>query len=184
MDLTDSFTAAAEGAGSRVVHCTRRTALLDYLAARTAGPILLPNFAVGRRLNLAAGLRERDCPVITQDFRRAAPQADSGVTGANFALADTGTVVLDSTDEPLRLASTLPLRHFVILDPGKILADGMAAVGLLRQLHKRSDPGFTAFITGPSRTADIERVLTIGVHGPAELHILLLQGVSEDFLES
>ncbi len=184
MDLTDRFTTAAERAGARVVRCPRRSALLDYLAAEAAGSILLPNFAVGSRLNLAAGLRQRNCPVITEDFRRLAPRADSGVTGANFALADTGTVVLDSTDEPLRLASTLPLRHFVILDPRKILADSMAAVGVLGQLQKHPDPGFTAFITGPSRTADIERVLTIGVHGPAQLHILLLQGVSEDLLES
>jgi L-lactate dehydrogenase complex protein LldG len=110
--------------------------------------------------------------------------AAAGVTGANFALADTGTVVLDSTEEPLRLASTFPERHFVLLDPRKILPDGLAAVGLLRALHRRRSPDFIAFITGPSRTADIERVLTIGVHGPRELHILLLEGLSDDPLES
>src|SRR5690606_27604636 len=96
--------------------------------------------------------------------------AAAGVTGANFALADTGSVVLESTDEAIRLATTLPERHFVLLDPRKILPDGLAAAPILRRFHQHSERNFLAYITGPSRTADIERVLTIGVHGPRELH--------------
>ena len=68
-------------------------------------------------------------------------------------------MVLDSTAEPLRLATTLPLRHFVLLDPAKIVADSSAAVPLLRRLHDLRPRAFLAYITGPSRTADIERVL-------------------------
>jgi L-lactate dehydrogenase complex protein LldG len=184
MELLERFITAADRAGARVVRCLDRTALVDYIARHAEGPVLLPDFAGGRRLQLAKALRHCGCEVLTEHFRAGAVQASAGVTGANFALADTGTVVLDSTDEALRLASTLPLRHFVILDPRKILADGLAAVGPLRVLQRRQSPDFIAFITGPSRTADIERVLTIGVHGPAELHILLLEGVSDDPLES
>ena len=184
MELLERFILAAGRAGAHVVRTLDRTALVDYIARHAEGPILLPNFAVGQRLRLAEALRESGCIVLTEHFRAGAAQASAGITGANFALADTGTVVLDSTDEALRLASTLPRRHFVILDPHKILADGLAAVGPLRVLHRRQSPDFVAFITGPSRTADIERVLTIGVHGPAELHILLLEGISDDPLES
>ena len=184
MEILECFIAAAGRAGARVVRCLDRTALVDYIVRHADGPILLPPFASSRRLLLAESLRECGCEVLTEHFRAGAAQASAGVTGANFALADTGTVVLDSTDEALRLASTLPNRHFVILDPRKILADGLAAVGPLRVLHRRQSPDFIAFITGPSRTADIERVLTIGVHGPAELHILLLEGISDDPLES
>lgn len=184
MEMLERFITAAGRVGAQVVRCLDRTALVDYIARHAEGTVLLPDFASGRRLRLAEALRQSGCEVLTEHFRAGAAQASAGVTGANFALADTGTVVLDSTDEALRLASTLPQRHFVILDPRKILADGLAAVGPLRVLHRRQSPDFIAFITGPSRTADIERVLTIGVHGPAELHILLLEGISDDPLES
>jgi L-lactate dehydrogenase complex protein LldG len=105
------------------------------------------------------------------------------LTGANFGIAATGTVVLESTDEAVRIATTLPEKHFVLLDPRKILATADEAVPLLGDFHKQMPQAYLAYISGPSRTADIERVLTIGVHGPAELHILLLEGLSEDLME-
>jgi L-lactate dehydrogenase complex protein LldG len=122
--------------------------------------------------------------VIDGELRSRAARAAAGLSGANFAIAATGTVVLESTAEAIRLATTLPAKHFVLLDPAKIVTDSSAAVPVLRQLHDRLPQAYLAYITGPSRTADIERVLTIGVHGPKELHILLCEGVSDDFLES
>jgi L-lactate dehydrogenase complex protein LldG len=99
-------------------------------------------------------------------------------------MADSGTVVLESTDESIRLATTLPETHFVIVDPEKILEDNLSAVAPMTQMHMGDDPKFVAYITGPSRTADIERVLTIGCHGPRELHILLVNNVSSDLMEN
>ena len=81
------------------------------------------------------------------------------------------------------MATTLPPKQFALLDPKKIVADGLEAVNPLRQLHQRDSRNYVAYVTGPSRTADIERVLTIGVHGPKELFILLVPGLSDDLLE-
>lgn len=99
---------------------------------------------------------------------------DIGFTRADFGIAETGTLVLNCPSEELRLATMVCEYHVCILERSKIFRDAQA---LEKQLNEfmGNGPDYTAFITGPSRTADIERVLTIGVHGPLELHILLLE---------
>lgn len=179
----EKFVETARKVGAQVATITSADDATAYIHDHSRGPVVLPTFASGIRLELDRRLREAGCEVICQNLRQSAPTADAGVTGANFALADTGSVVLESTNEAIRLATTLPERHFVLLDPAKILTDGFAAIPYLRQFREKSPRHFLAYISGPSRTADIERVLTIGVHGPRELHILLMEGISGDFLE-
>lgn len=181
--LRTTFLTAARKAGAEAVAFKVIQEVVDYLKERAAGTIVVPPSASSERFGLVGLLRAAGCTVADSDFRLNAVRAAAGVTGANFALADTGTVVLESTAESVRLATTLPERHFVLLDPRKIFTDGRAAVPLLRALHRHQPRNYLAYITGPSRTADIERVLTIGVHGPRELHILLLEGLSDDPLE-
>lgn len=183
MDQVGSFTEAARRVGAEVTALPDLTGAGAWIGQWAGGPVLLPPCPSLIRHGMAALLQQAGCEVIADDFRRRAPVAAAGVTGANFGLADTGTVVLESTDEAVRLATTLPERHFVLLDPRKILPDGPAAVPYLRRFRELSPRHFLAYITGPSRTADIERVLTIGVHGPRELHILLVEGLSWDLLE-
>lgn len=182
-DTMNAFIETARKVGAEVLSLGDVALAVDYIREKAGGAVALPTFASGERVKLGRLLREAGCTVVDNDFRIAAPTAAAGVTGANFALADTGSVALESTDEAIRLATTLPERHFVLLDPRKILPDGMSAAPVLRSFHQRRDRNFLAYITGPSRTADIERVLTIGVHGPRELHILLVEGLSDDFLE-
>ena len=179
----EKFVEVARKVGAQVTPVSTAEEAMTYIRDRVQGPVVLPAFASGIRLGLGKRLREAGCEVAEQELRQVAPLADAGVTGANFALADTGSVVLESTDEAIRLATTLPERHFVLLDPAKVLPDGFAAIPYLRQFREKSPRHFLAYISGPSRTADIERVLTIGVHGPKELHILLMEGLSDDFLE-
>jgi len=112
-------------------------------------------------------------PGLTLDVtREGAAQAKVGISAVDWGLADTGTMVQDATDVDLRLASTLPEIHVALLRTERIVPD-------LAALLPSLDPGssrYIAFITGPSRTADIERVLTIGVHGPVRLVILCVDG--------
>jgi L-lactate dehydrogenase complex protein LldG len=154
-----------------------------YIAGHVTGPVLLPPQSSLQRAGLAAALAADGVAVVEDAWRQQGPAASAGVTGANFALADTGTLVLESTAESMRIATTLPEKHFALLDPGKILSDSLAAVPYLRGFHERTPRNYLAYITGPSRTADIERVLTIGVHGPRELHVLLMPGLSSDYYE-
>jgi L-lactate dehydrogenase complex protein LldG len=100
-----------------------------------------------------------------------------GITGAEAGLADTGTVVVRSGSGRSQLASLLPPAHIVVMDAARVLPDmrsyfealdaqGGAAAHL-------QEAGNLVFISGPSRTADIEQVLTLGVHGPRELFVVL-----------
>ena len=90
------------------------------------------------------------------------------------AVADTGSCLVEDTDENVRLATMLPDISLLLLPEGAVLPDLSAAGTVVRDALSGDAPRRLTFITGPSRTADIERVLTLGVHGPLELHILLL----------
>ena len=96
--------------------------------------------------------------------------ADLGVTAAQWAIAETGTLVLVGDEERHRLASLLPPVHIALLHRSRILANLGEALGTLR---RPLSPAVT-FVTGPSRTADIELQLVIGVHGPRELHVVVV----------
>lgn len=182
-EIKKSFVLAAEAVGAQVIECENLQQAIAYLTEQVDGSLLCPRFASGERTNLVDLLTSAGLQVVTENFRQQAPHARAGITGVNFAIADTGSLALDSTDEAVRLATTLPELQFALLDPKKILADGLEAVVPLRQLHQRDPRNFIAYITGPSRTADIERVLTIGVHGPKQLYILLVPKLSSDLLE-
>ena len=99
-----------------------------------------------------------------------AANARIGISQVDWALADTGTLVQDATSIDKRLASTLPEIHIALLPSDGLLPD-MAA---LLEILSPQQMNYIAMITGPSRTADIERVLTIGVHGPKRLIIVLI----------
>ncbi|MFV0436305.1 MAG: lactate utilization protein C [Desulfopila sp.] len=170
-------------AGAQVSQLDSLREAASYIATNCSGTTLIPETVLARRHNLGQFLSEAGAEVHHGDFRQAGNFPGAGVTFCNFAMADTGTVVLDSTAEEIRLATTLPEKHFVLVDPEKILADNLDAVEPMTRLHAGSEPKFIAYITGPSRTADIERVLTIGCHGPRELHILVVAGISSDLFE-
>jgi len=126
---------------------------------------------------LAAGLdRARlaeSLPGLTFEVTREAAAASRvGVSEMEWGLADTGTVVQDATDPALRLVSTLPEIHVALLCADRILP---TLADVLPKLDPRSAP-YISFVTGPSRTADIERVLTIGAHGPVRLVVVVHDG--------
>lgn len=105
-------------------------------------------------------------------------KADAGITGVNFAIAETGSLVIISNEGNARLVSSLPPIHIAILTYDKLVETVEEAATLLKTLPKTSTgqniTAYVSFVTGPSRTADIEKQLVIGAHGPEEVHIILL----------
>lgn len=102
--------------------------------------------------------------------RERAAEARFGISQMEWALADTGSLVQNSTAIADRLVSSLSTIHIALVPTTGILPDMPA---LLARVHPR-ECAYLAMITGPSRTADIERVLTIGVHGPERLVIVFV----------
>jgi L-lactate dehydrogenase complex protein LldG len=112
-------------------------------------------------------------------LRAVAARADLGLTGADLAIAETGTLVLVSGAGRPRSTSLLPPCHIAVFDR-TALVESLRQVGVfLEAWHGDGRPpsGGAAinFITGPSRTADIELTLTRGVHGPKEVHAIFVE---------
>jgi len=110
-------------------------------------------------------------------------EATVGISGANMAIAETGTIVLVTNEGNADLTTTLPPVHIALFGIDKVVASLDDAVAVLRMLP-RSGTGqimssYVNWITGPSRSADIEQSLTIGVHGPREMHCVILDNGRE-----
>ena len=142
--------------------------------AAAAKVLAAPGLAEDLRDRLAQRCRANGIHLVEGSLRQRLGGIDIGLTFADAGIAETGTLVIDSSDEETRLATMISEVHVAILPAGKIVATADDLAVPLGQAMAR--PGnFTAFITGASRTADIERVLAIGVHGPLALHILILE---------
>lgn len=96
--------------------------------------------------------------------------SDIGITSAQWGIAETGTLVLESAAESHRLTSLVPPVHVCILETGKI----RQSLGEILESVDAGKNGTVTFVTGASRTSDIELTLAIGVHGPRELHVILI----------
>jgi len=110
--------------------------------------------------------------------REAAAAAGLGVTGADWAIAETGTLVMLSGGGRPRSTSLLPETHVAVFTRAA-LVESLAQIGvMLEALHVEPARSMTGavinFVTGPSRTADIELTLTRGVHGPKEVHAVFV----------
>ena len=109
----------------------------------------------------------------------AGPDVDGyrvGLTGAELAIAETGTLLLGGRPGGWGLASILPWVHVVLLRLQDIVADLRGAFAEFRERFAAGDRDW-AWITGPSRTADIAKTLVMGIHGPNSLEVILLQNV-------
>ena len=102
--------------------------------------------------------------VSPQADRRIVAGCELGVTGADAALPETGTLLLRSAPDRPRVVSLLPRVHLAILTPAALRPD------LHQAFAEAKGAGYSVLVTGPSRTADIELTLTLGVHGPKSLY--------------
>ena len=109
-------------------------------------------------------------------LREIAIHAGLGVTGVDYAVAETGSVVLLARSEVSRLPALLPPVYVVVVEKGKVLPSLDELFTLRRDEFYLDNLGsYLNIITGPSRTADIAQTLVTGVHGPGDVHMVLLE---------
>jgi L-lactate dehydrogenase complex protein LldG len=145
---------------------------------------LLGQLELGKRLR-AWGKSVEEWPAggnPTQDareaYRAACFSAAVGITGADWALAETGSLVVTSASEGSQLASLAPPVHVALYRRGQLvesLDDILEQFPIAKNTEDSSAGRSAVFVTGVSRTADIEQILIRGVHGPRELHAILVE---------
>lgn len=184
-ELTHRLTQELEAVGGIVhpasssdearVHITKTLRGLNARRiVRTRAPIL-EELQVDKAL-FEAGIGTVVCDLNADSrdsIREAAFSADAGLTAVDYGVAETGTLVLLARPAEGRAVSLVPPVHIGVLRPRDIVFE-------LGELFERVTadgqglPSALTFVTGPSSTADIELVHTVGVHGPRELHLVLL----------
>ena len=128
-------------------------------------------------LGIETTIVTRHSDLSQEEARRRMAGADLGITGVDYAVAETGSAVLLPREGLSRLVSLAPPVHLAVVRPGEVLEtlDDLFVLRRLAYYENGEDMGsYMNFITGPSRTADIEQTLVVGVHGPKEAHLLLL----------
>jgi L-lactate dehydrogenase complex protein LldG len=103
-------------------------------------------------------------------------KVSAGITGCDALIAQTGSVLLTAQSAGGRALSVLPPHHVAIATSAQLVPDLPGAFELLERKYAPNFPSFMTFITGPSRTGDIERVLVLGAHGPRKLTVILIGG--------
>ena len=156
-------------------------ALCDHYEPRAA---LCWQHPVLERFGLADLLRERKIETLDYTTLAGLPRdeqrarmldAGLGISSVDWAIAETGTLLVRSRVGQERVASLLPPVHVAIVEQSQIVPDLFDAVDELHAAGLENLPSNIALITGPSKTGDIELQLTTGVHGPGKWHVIVIR---------
>ncbi len=149
----------------------------DGIPTRLNRIIAAPGLDKNLYEKLEKACAEKDFVCIDSGMRKYLAGIDVGLVHADCAVAASGTCLVNSDSEEKRLATMMSEICIFLLKKSEIYPELFDITHVLREMQQK--PGaYSAFISGPSRTADIERVPAVGVHGPLEQHIIILEDES------
>jgi L-lactate dehydrogenase complex protein LldG len=156
--------------------------VLELVAAKAARKALVGRGTVLDRLGLPERLRAAGVEVAMADAlppggeRDTLFAADIGISGVDYLVAETGSVVVFAKPDDPRSLSLLPPVHVAVADRSQLLPDLFDLFAVLgRDTASGAMPSGLSIITGPSKTGDIELRLVTGVHGPGEVHVIFIE---------
>jgi L-lactate dehydrogenase complex protein LldG len=161
------------------------TGIAEICQSSGVGKLALSGAPLFAELDLPKQLEQRELSVVvtaeTGSFEHEQlvaqlAECGAGVTTVAYAIAETGTIVLTSDERNALLVSLLPTIHIALLRPMQISASLAEVINKLKveRVGEGKSCRSASFITGPSRTSDVELTLSIGVHGPKELHVIIM----------
>jgi L-lactate utilization protein LutC len=153
---------------------------LDLIQQKAASRVLLGRSPLLDQLGLPSRLNQLGIEVTSVDSSNRGPSwdpffaADIGISGVDFLVAETGTVVMHTGPGQPRSLSLLPPVHIAVAERSQIVPDLFDLFEPPADGKPLSLPSCISLITGPSKTGDIELRLVTGVHGPGEIHLVLI----------
>ncbi len=175
-DLAGQFEIALTAAGGEAHHLDSLEKAVDrvveLLNQLEAGRVVVNGEPPLAHLDLSARLRDIDWFVVGQtegDLRAFCAAADVGLSGADCALAETGSIIISSGPSKSRLATLLPPVHLALVPISSLTTD----IFTWRKVGEEPFPANMTIVSGPSKSADIEQTLSTGVHGPKRFIVLL-----------
>lgn len=172
-DVLAAFRREAEAASSEVVELASWRDVVAHVVERAAGGRVALTTEVAREREMMAGLEEAGVEVVVPTDPREASDVAVGVVRGQLAIAESGSVVVSEHDLGDRVVAMLAVHGVQIVDRDRIVGSLDAAADWLSE--RAGSATYATLVTGPSRTADIERSLTIGVQGPASLDVVVLE---------
>lgn len=173
---------AAGGEAHLAADLAEAAAMIAAHPALGAGEIVVASdFARQQWGIIVPLLTSKDIAVREAGSPASVADAPAGLSGAELAIAETGSVLLAENALEARVVSMLTLTHFVLVRQDRLVPMLDDAAPVLQELARTSadQRRYMSFVTGPSRTADIERTLTIGVQGPKMLCVIIVAGEKE-----
>jgi L-lactate dehydrogenase complex protein LldG len=144
-------------------------AVIEGKTAVASNAPFLKDCGITQLPGVRSGITDRE------ELRALCATCNYGITSADFGLSDTGTLVMISSRKEARLVSLLPPAHIAVVPASKLLTGLDELFSILPRPAEQTSS--MVLITGPSRTADIEQILVRGVHGPGEIHVVVVEGV-------
>lgn len=174
-DIAAAFEAQAMRVGATVCRAAPASvvaAAIEILRQGECRTVALAD-ALPQRTLFAEALGIAGYSEVPTSALRPTHRADAGISFATLGVAETGSALLHSTSADRRVELCVDV-HLVLLSAAALVPTLDVAFTVLRDIAARA-PAYASLVSGPSRSADIERQITIGVHGPRALHVLLLE---------